>query len=61
MEIGDARDEINAMALRANTWTLGSMCLSFCHGVVSHHTLETTAVFPHLRGRDAASSAATWR
>ena len=40
------------MTLRQNDWTLGAYCQSYCRLVTTHHTLEDTSVFPHLRRRD---------
>ena len=52
LDPGSARSEVNAMALRANAWVLGSFCQSFCFAITQHHTLEDTAVFTHLGARD---------
>jgi hemerythrin-like domain-containing protein len=52
VEVGDARSEINRMALRQNSWTLGGYCQSYCAVVTGHHTLEDEAIFPHLSGSD---------
>ena len=49
----EARSQVNAMALRANTWVLGSFCQSFCFTITQHHTIEDTAVFTHLGSREA--------
>ena len=40
------------MALRANTWVLGSVCQSYCFSLTQHHTLESAAMFPHLASQD---------
>jgi alkanesulfonate monooxygenase SsuD/methylene tetrahydromethanopterin reductase-like flavin-dependent oxidoreductase (luciferase family)/hemerythrin-like domain-containing protein len=52
LEVGDARSELNQMALRQNSWTLGGFCESYCRIVTGHHSLEDAAVFPHLRSAD---------
>ncbi|HTX26642.1 MAG TPA: LLM class flavin-dependent oxidoreductase [Streptosporangiaceae bacterium] len=48
-----ARSELNQMTMRQNNWTMGTYCQSYCRVVTAHHGLEDTAVFPHLRARDA--------
>lgn len=40
------------MALRQNNWTLGTYCESYCRVVTTHHTIEDTSVFPHLRAAE---------
>ncbi len=52
LDAGQARSLINTMTLRQNDWTLGAYCQSYCRLVTTHHTLEDTSVFPHLRSRD---------
>jgi hemerythrin-like domain-containing protein len=52
LEIGAARSELNEMALRQNSWTLGGFCETYCRVVTGHHSLEDQAVFPHLRSAD---------
>lgn len=52
MSAGDARSELNAMALRQNDWTLGAFCSRYCRAVAQHHTLEDDAIFPHLKQAD---------
>ena len=47
-----ARGAINQMTVRQNEWTLGAYCQSYCRLVTTHHTLEDTSVFPHLRSSD---------
>lgn len=47
-----AREEINQLTLRQNDWVLGAYCANYCQVVASHHSLEDTAVFPHLRRQD---------
>jgi hemerythrin-like domain-containing protein len=49
-----ARSDLNQMAMRQDNWTMGSYCQSFCRIVTAHHSLESTAVFPHLRAREQA-------
>jgi hemerythrin-like domain-containing protein len=49
---GDARSELNKLALRQNDWTLGAFCARYCMAVASHHGLEDDAVFPHLTRSD---------
>jgi alkanesulfonate monooxygenase SsuD/methylene tetrahydromethanopterin reductase-like flavin-dependent oxidoreductase (luciferase family) len=48
-----ARSLINTMTMRQNDWALGAYCQSYCRLVTTHHTIEDTSVFPHLRSRDA--------
>ncbi|SDF97149.1 Flavin-dependent oxidoreductase, luciferase family (includes alkanesulfonate monooxygenase SsuD and methylene tetrahydromethanopterin reductase) [Lentzea fradiae] len=51
--VGDARDEINAMTMRQNNWTMGAYCESYCRLVTIHHTLEDRSLYPQLRAGDA--------
>jgi iron-sulfur cluster repair protein YtfE (RIC family) len=53
LSVGRARAAINEMTMRQNNWTLGAYCASYCAMVTAHHGMEDSAVFPHLRGRDA--------
>jgi alkanesulfonate monooxygenase SsuD/methylene tetrahydromethanopterin reductase-like flavin-dependent oxidoreductase (luciferase family)/hemerythrin-like domain-containing protein len=52
MAVGAARSVINEMTMRQNDWTLGAYCASYCRTVTQHHSLEDSAVFPHLRRAD---------
>ncbi|MFD5825441.1 LLM class flavin-dependent oxidoreductase [Lentzea sp. NPDC060358] len=52
-DIGDARDEINAMTMRQNNWTMGAYCETYCRLVTLHHTLEDRSLYPQLRAGDA--------
>ncbi|HEX7305711.1 LLM class flavin-dependent oxidoreductase [Lentzea sp.] len=52
-DIGDARDEINAMTMRQNNWTMGAYCETYCRLVTIHHTLEDRSLYPQLRQGDA--------
>jgi hypothetical protein len=52
LDIGAARAELNALSLRANDWTLGSFCQSYCVALAQHHGLESDGMFPYLRARD---------
>lgn len=61
LEVGDARSQVNAMALRANNWTLGSFCQSYCRAITEHHTMESEVVFGHLRANDASLAAVVER
>ena len=47
--VGAARSAVNTMTMRQNNWTLGAYCESYCRVVTTHHTLEDTGIFPHLR------------
>jgi hemerythrin-like domain-containing protein len=49
-----ARSLINTMTLRQNDWTLGAYCQSYCRLVTTHHSIEDSSMFPHLRAADAA-------
>ncbi len=49
MDAGRARGVINEMTLRQNDWALGAYCQSYCRLVATHHTIETSSMFPHLR------------
>ena len=49
---GAARSELNDMAVRANSWVLGSVCQSYCLALTQHHSMEDAAVFPHLGSQD---------
>lgn len=52
LDPGAARGAVNRMTMRQNEWALGAYCQSYCRLVTTHHTLEDTAVFPHLRARE---------
>ena len=54
LEAGEARSLLNTMAMRQNSWTLGAFCEAYCRLVTTHHTIEDTSMFPHLRSRDPA-------
>ncbi|WP_028642510.1 LLM class flavin-dependent oxidoreductase [Nocardioides sp. URHA0020] len=54
LEAGAARSLINTMTMRQNDWALGAYCQSYCRVVTTHHTIEDTSMFPHLRSSDAA-------
>ena len=54
LEAGRARTLINTMTLRQNDWTLGAYCQSYCRLVTTHHSLEDSGLFPHLRTADTA-------
>jgi len=51
---GEARDQLNQMAMRQNDWTLGAFCSRYCRAVAQHHTLEDVSVFPHLTRAEPA-------
>lgn len=51
--IGQARSEINTMAMRQNNWTLGVYCESYCRVVTTHHSVEDASLFPRLRQADS--------
>ncbi|RKR87836.1 hemerythrin HHE cation binding domain-containing protein [Micromonospora pisi] len=57
MDVGVARGELNAMTLRSNNWTLGSICQSYCLSLTQHHTMESGGIFPHLRASDQGLAA----
>lgn len=46
--LDDARSAVNAMAVRANDWTLGGVCQAHCLALTQHHTMESEGIFPHL-------------
>ncbi len=52
LEAGRARSLINTMTLRQNDWTLGAYCQSYCRLVTTHHSIEDSSMFPHLRSAD---------
>lgn len=52
MEPRRAREELVAMTLRQNNWTMGAYCAAYCRLVTTHHTIEDRSVFPHLRRSD---------
>ncbi len=54
LEAGAARSLINTMTMRQNDWALGAYCQSYCRVVTTHHTIEDTSMFPHLRASDTA-------
>lgn len=45
---GDARGELNKLALRANDWNLGGVCRAHCVSLNQHHTMESYSIFPYL-------------
>jgi hypothetical protein len=49
---GEARTELNQMAMRQNDWALGAFCSRYCRVVTQHHGLEDGSLFPHLRAGD---------
>ncbi|MFC6343691.1 hemerythrin domain-containing protein, partial [Nocardioides hankookensis] len=53
LEVGAARSLINTMTMRQNDWALGAYCQAYCRVVTTHHTIEDTSMFPHLRASDA--------
>ncbi|MGH3471276.1 MAG: LLM class flavin-dependent oxidoreductase [Nocardioidaceae bacterium] len=53
-EATSARAAINELTLRQNDWVLGAYCANYCTVVAGHHSLEDSAVFPHLRTQDEA-------
>jgi hypothetical protein len=53
IDAGEVRGRLQEMALRANDWTLGGYCQAYCSRLTGHHTLESDAMFPHLRREDA--------
>jgi hypothetical protein len=52
VDAGRARSLINTMTLRQNDWALGAYCQAYCRVVTTHHTIEDTSMFPHLRAQD---------
>ena len=52
LDAGRARSLINTMTLRQNDWTLGAYCQSYCRLVTTHHSIEDSSMFPHLRTAD---------
>jgi alkanesulfonate monooxygenase SsuD/methylene tetrahydromethanopterin reductase-like flavin-dependent oxidoreductase (luciferase family) len=44
-----ARNAINELTMRQNTWALGAYCQQYCRFVTGHHGLEDRSIFPHLR------------
>lgn len=48
-DIGEARSAINAMAVTQHDWTIRGVCQAQCQMVAQHHTMESRAIFPHLR------------
>lgn len=49
LDVGAARSAINESTMRQNNWTAGVYCAQYCRTVTTHHTIEDTSVFPHLR------------
>ncbi|HEX6345620.1 hemerythrin domain-containing protein [Umezawaea sp.] len=47
--IGQARGELNGLALRTVDWRLHGACQAQCASLTQHHGMETEQVFPHLR------------
>jgi hypothetical protein len=54
LDAGRARGVINELTMRQNEWALGAYCQSYCRLVATHHTIEDSSVFPHLRQRQPA-------
>lgn len=54
LDAGQARGVINEMTMRQNEWALGAYCQSYCRLVATHHTIEDSSMFPHLRRSDPA-------
>lgn len=52
LDAGRARGVINEMTMRQNDWAMGAYCQSYCRLVATHHTIETSSMFPHLRRSD---------
>lgn len=52
LDAGAARGVINEMTMRQNDWALGAYCQSYCRLVATHHTIESSSMFPHLRRSD---------
>ncbi|MBA2956673.1 LLM class flavin-dependent oxidoreductase [Nocardioides sp. CGMCC 1.13656] len=52
LDAGRARGVINEMTMRQNDWTMGAYCQSYCRLVATHHTIESSSMFPHLRASD---------
>ena len=52
IQAGEARAALNAMVLRQNDWTLGTVCARYCSVVAQHHGAEDAAMFPHLALRE---------
>jgi alkanesulfonate monooxygenase SsuD/methylene tetrahydromethanopterin reductase-like flavin-dependent oxidoreductase (luciferase family) len=52
LDAGRARGVINEMTMRQNDWALGAYCQSYCRLVATHHTIESSSMFPHLRRSD---------
>lgn len=52
LDPGRARGVINEMTMRQNDWTMGAYCQSYCRLVATHHTIESSSMFPHLRRSD---------
>jgi hemerythrin-like domain-containing protein len=53
LDVGSARSALNEMTMRQNDWTLGAYCARYCTTVTTHHSLEDSSVFPHLRARES--------
>jgi hypothetical protein len=53
LEVGEAREAVHAMGLRATYEQLGAFCGQACHLVEVHHTIEDTSMYPLLRDADA--------
>lgn len=48
LEVGEAREAVHAIGLRATYEQLGSFCGQACHLVQVHHTIEDTSMYPRL-------------
>jgi hypothetical protein len=57
IDVGEARGQLNGMSLRANNWTLGSFCQTYCLALTQHHGMESDSIFPYLRSKDQGLAA----
>lgn len=46
---GEARGELQRVALLANNWAFGGVCQRYCFALTQHHDMESGQIFPHLR------------
>jgi iron-sulfur cluster repair protein YtfE (RIC family) len=49
---GQARNDLNQLAIRANNWAFGGICQRQCLALEEHHLTEDGSIFPHLRRRE---------
>jgi hypothetical protein len=55
--VGDIGSAVRSLRTNGPLWQLKVNCLRYCHVVHTHHTLESSILFPALRSADPGLSA----